>query len=147
MRKRVNLSFSPAEWEQVQNGAGTMPVTAWCKDRVLLSEGFGDPLLDCVSEALLATAGLRMHRQLWVDTMMLGYQLSAAISGRPLEERGNASVRTLIADLKVLVGNVLADQETILEQQVDLMQKVTDLSRAVNASQARPRGSRAKPKP
>lgn len=125
-RTRIALSFSPEELEQVRQGAGAMPLAAWCKERVLLSDGFGDPTMDLVSQGLMAAAALRQYQYLYIGLFELGYQIREALhdAGDPHQ---NAQLKDLINKLDTVLGQVCEDHDETRTSQQSLVESLSKL--------------------
>ena len=138
-RTRIALSFSPEELQQVRQGAGATPLAAWCKNRILLSDGFGDPMTDFVSQGLMAAAALRQYQYLYIGLFELGYQLKEALhdAGDPHQD---ARLKDLIDKLDGVLGQVCEDHEQTQASQQLLAESLIKLRRLLTD---RPIGDRA----
>ena len=129
-RTRIALSFLPEEFEQVRQGAGETPLAAWCKERILLSDGFGDPTTDLVSQGLMAAAALRQYQYLYIGLFELGYQLKEARhdAGDP---RQDARLKDLIDKLDSVLGQVCEDYDQTQASQQSLAESLFELRRLI----------------
>lgn len=120
-RVRVALSFSAEEFQEIRQKAGATPPSTWCKERVLLSRDFADPLAGLISQGLLAAAGLRQHQPYYIRLFELGYQLTEAIHRRPLDRAGDEQVRDLANRLESMLDQLSTDREKLITFLKELM--------------------------
>ena len=101
-RSRVSIEVSAEELRSIDNGRGSLSRAEYCKQRVMLSSGFGDPTFDACARILGAASATENYR--WENLLAAGEMMREARELLVLAQssRGEAEWRALTEELRTI---------------------------------------------